>query len=112
RVESLSDGEDLREDGEQDQLVSQQAEEPGYKQRVDVEPDSADPERTRYQKRRQDEPDREERQTWIEEQPTRAEQQHETEVSPAIAPRPQVRWTRAPIRMQHDRHLGYTHALE
>src|ERR1700737_2241672 len=99
-MESLADREHLREYREQHQLITEQRQEAGDQQRVDVEANAADAQRARDQQCGEDEASDEQRKARVEKQPTRAEQQHEAQVPPAIAPRAQMGWPRAAIWMQ------------
>src|SRR5438876_6704596 len=102
----------LREDRENDQLVSDEAAEAGQQKRVDVESERTDPFRSRLQPQARDQADREQRNPRIEEQPPRAEQQHETQVSPTVAPGAKMRRPRAAVGTERDRDLCDLHALQ
>src|SRR5438876_10154203 len=100
RMKSHPHRKHLREDRENDQLVSDEAAEAGQQKRVDVESERTDPFRSRLEPQAGDQTDREQRNPRIEKKPTRAEEQHETQVSPAVAPGPEVRRSRAAVGAQ------------
>src|SRR6185437_13442010 len=94
-----------RHEREQYELKAEHGRGSRIEHRVNIKPDSMDDDGTMQDRELAERAECDQRGAGIQHQPARTHHQEETQVSPSIAPRAQMRTTRAPRRAEYDRYL-------